>query len=68
MRTDKEGGRKATEEQKEVMRKVTREERWNCWRGKTKEEAEEGEEKWGEKWHKTKGNGDTHRKTCPPVL
>lgn len=30
-------------------------------------EEEEDEEKWGKKWHETKGNGGTHGKTCLPL-
>lgn len=30
-------------------------------------EEEEDEEKWGKKWHETKGNGGTRGKTCPPA-
>lgn len=39
-----------------------KEERWNCQRRKT----EEDEEKWGEKWHETKGRAGTRGKACSP--
>lgn len=41
MKTQRREGGKPHKSEKKVMRKVTREERGNCWRRKTKEEAEE---------------------------
>lgn len=42
--------------------------RWKYLKKMVKEKEVECKEKWGGKWHKTKGKCDKHGKTCPSAV